>query len=64
MPVHLHILIEEAGLELGNVEPVVEDGPEHRVGIAEVVALVLGCGKLDGGEPALALDPGRPRRPP
>ena len=38
------------------IEPVVEDGPEHRVGIAEVVALVLGGGQLDGGEPALALD--------
>ena len=54
--VHIHILIEEAGLELGNIEPVVEDGPEHRVGITKIVALVLGGGQLDGCEAALALD--------
>ena len=55
-PVHVHVLVEEAGLELGDVEPVVEDGPEHRVGIAEVVASVLGGRQLDGGEATFALD--------
>ena len=46
--------LEEAGLELGQIEPVVKDRPQHRVGVAQIIALVIGLGERDGGEAAFA----------
>ena len=55
-PVDVDVGLEEARLELGDVEPVVKHGPEHRVGVAEVVAAVVGFRHGDGGEAPFALD--------
>ena len=46
--------IEEAGLELGKVQSIVKDRPEHGVGIAQIVALVIALGERNGGEATLA----------
>src|SRR5262245_39369200 len=43
--VHIYEMLEETCLELSEIETVVKHGPQHRVGVAKVVAGIVGCGE-------------------
>jgi hypothetical protein len=48
--VHARIGLPVRVSEPGQVDAVVEDGPERAIGVAQVVALVLGLGEVSEGE--------------
>ena len=49
-PVHTDVLLEIARFELRKVEAVVEHGPQHGIGVAQIVPVVLGLGERHGDD--------------
>jgi hypothetical protein len=55
-PIDIDIALEKAGLELGKIEPIVKNRPQHRVAVAQVIGLMIGLRQRHGGDPPFALD--------
>jgi len=47
-PIDVEVVLKEAGFELRQIEPIVKHRPQHRIGIAEIVPLVLALGQRHG----------------